>query len=329
MCSSSLKQPALVHARQVRVHGLANAPEAVALAGGDPPLVWTTPTVYSEESLGENQFAGVGAAQGWQGADAVFDYTLPFAFPFYGEEFTDVKVACDGWINFGPYIGSTWNNSEILLAYNKRIAVLWDDLRTDQGGDIYIDESIPGQVTVRWDAVTHSGLDPCNFSATLFDDGQIQLDYGSGNTPITATVGVSAGDEVRYFLSSYDAQPDLGGVDSLMIDYSRLPPGLQMSTKGIITGTPTEAGEYQVMFHVEDDSQRTDSKLIPLTVLSDVLCDYDLDHDVDLDDLVWFVTCMEQLEPTARCLGAFDTNDDEAVSLADFAVFQLGFTGPL
>jgi len=303
-------------------------PVAMEVSGGDPPLVWSTPIEFFEEGLGESQFQAGGTAQGWQGDDVAFDYTLPFAFPFYGEALTDIKVATDGWINFGAYVGSTYSNSELLLSYNKRIAVLWDDLRTDQGGDIYIDETTPGQVTIRWDAVTRSTLAPCNFAATLFDDGRIRLDYGSGNTPITATVGVSAGDQVRYFLSSYDAVADLGGVDSLMLDYSRLPPGLVMDAQGVITGTPTQAGVFQPFFHVEDDSQRTDSKMIPLTVVPGIFGDYDYDTDVDLDDFTWFADCMLQLEPSGQCLTVFDDDGDQQVTLADFSVFQIVFTGP-
>ncbi|MFH1417420.1 MAG: S8 family serine peptidase [Planctomycetota bacterium] len=302
-------------------------PFAMAAAGGDLPLVWFTPIEFFEESLGESQFQTVGIAQGWQDDDAAFDYTLPFVFPFYGEQLTAVKVATDGWINFGSYVGSTYANSEILLAYNKRIAPLWDDLRTDQGGDIYIDESITGQVTFRWDAVTRSGLYPCNFSATLFEDGRIQFDYGTGNTPITATVGVSSGDQERYFLSSYDAQPDLGGVDSLILDYSRLPPGLIMDSEGVITGTPTTLGVWHPIFVVEDASQRTDSKQLALAVTDDLYGDFDGDDDVDDFDFSEFKRCYtgDGGGPVEQDCQPGDSDGDTDIDCTDWLAFEQAF----
>jgi hypothetical protein len=215
------------------------------------------------------------------------------------------------------------------LAANPRLAVLWDDLRTDRGGDVYIDESVPGQVTIRWDAVTRSGEYPCNFSMTLFDDSRVRYDYGDGNTPITATVGVSSGDGERYMLSMYDAQPDLGNVNSMLIDFSRLPPGLEMSADGVITGTPLVERTFYPVFHVEDDSARIDEKTIPLTVTSGLPGDCDGDGDVDLSDFSTFSVCFGLRSPTAQCpsedFNCADLNGDEWINLTDFSTFSVYF----
>jgi concanavalin A-like lectin/glucanase superfamily protein/parallel beta helix pectate lyase-like protein/FG-GAP repeat protein len=75
-----------------------------------------------------------------------------------------------------------------------RIAPLWDDLTT-VGGDIFIDEQTPGQVTIRWQAFDAStGTQPRNFSATLNDSGAISFDYGTVIAGVTPTVGTSSGD---------------------------------------------------------------------------------------------------------------------------------------
>jgi hypothetical protein len=255
-----------------------------------------------------------------------FDYPLPFTFPFYGEDQTEIRVCLDGWLNFGPHVGSTYNNSEVALAANKRIAVLWDDLRTDQGGDIYIDESVAGQITFRWDAVTRSGSHPCNFSAMLFSDGKIRFDYGSGNNPLTATVGVSAGDTVHYFLSSYDSVPDLGDADSLLIDFSHLPAGLEMDGQGVVSGTPTETGSFKPIFRIEDQSERTDEKMIPLLVVEELFGDYNLDGVVDLSDFEAFFGCLADPSPTQQCLDVFDDNGNALVDLWDFTLFQRSYS---
>ncbi|MBN2446928.1 MAG: S8 family serine peptidase [Phycisphaerae bacterium] len=302
-------------------------PLALDAIGGDAPLVWTVLDTYGEEPLGLNQFAEVGVAQGWQGGNVVWDYTLPFAFPFYDGAYTDVKIASDGWINFGAYVGATYTNSELLLSYNKRIAVLWDNLRTDYGGDIYIDESVAGQVTIRWVAVTHTGLYPCNFAATLYDDGRVRLHYGAGNTGLTPTVGVSLGDLANYTLSAYDAATTLTGVDSVEFDLSRLPAGVILTTGGILSGTPTESGRFKPIIQLEDVSQRTDTKMIPLVIHPYTFGDYDLDGDVDIDDFFAFESCMDEWPPAGECLDAFDDNTDGVIDISDFARFQREFTG--
>ena len=307
------------------VLGVPYGPVSLTAAGGDLPLTWSAPLLYFEENLGSSPFAEVGEPQGWIGHDAVFDYTLPFAFPFYGQSYTQIKVATDGWINFGSYVGSTYNNSLALLKYNKRIAVLWDDQTTQGGGDIYIDDDTPGQVTIRW--ATFIGANPCNYSATLYDDGRIRMDYGPGNTPLTATVGISAGDQVRYLLSAHDAQPDLGNANSMLMNFSQLPPGLAMDAAGTISGTPTRTGLFKAIFHVVDASQRTDEKLIPMAVVAPMFGDYDFDGDVDLDDYEAFAECMEAETASELCLLVFDDDGDLSVTLADFARFQRELAG--
>lgn len=304
-------------------------PVQLEALGGDAPLTWRVLNEYSEESLGHSAFAAVGEPQGWQGGNAAFDYTLPFAFPFFDQLHTDVKVSSDGWINFGPFVGSTWNNSEALLAANRRIAVLWDNLRTDLGGEIYVDESVPGQVTFRWDAVTHTGGLPCSFSATLYADGRVHLHYGSGNTGLTPTIGVSAGDGVNYRLASYDGAAALTDADSLELVFSRLPAGVSLSPSGLLSGTPSELGRFKPIFEVEDAMGRRNAKMLPLRVIALRFGDYDLDGDVDDADFEAFVSCMDNPAPGADCLEAFEDDADGVITILDFARFQTEFTGPL
>ena len=108
-------------------------PFALAAIGGDPPLEWTVLDMYGEELLDTNEFTEVGVAQGWQGGNDVWDYALPFAFPFYGEWHTTVKIAADGWINFGDYVGATYSNSEFAAQLQQADCRTMDNLRTDNG----------------------------------------------------------------------------------------------------------------------------------------------------------------------------------------------------
>ena len=298
--------------------------------GGDPPLTWTTIDAYDAIDLGQNDFQTVGIGQGWTGDDRVFDYNLPFAFPFWGATYTAVKVATDGWINFGPYVGSTYNNSTALLRSNKRIAVLWDDLRTDQGGDIFVDTATPGQVTFRWSAVTRSGLHPCNFSATLQDTGDIFFHYGPGNTNLTPTVGISAGEGAssnRYLLTAYDGQPVLTNVNSLRLEWLALPPDLVLEPHGAIHGFPSRAGTFRPLFKVTDAIGRTDSRQIPLVVASTLFGDFDGDGDVDEEDLAQFRICFTGAGggPLSGVCLLGDSDADDDIDCTDWAAFRAAF----
>ncbi len=301
-------------------------PFPLSSIGGDAPILWTTPVVFTETSTGTNGFLAGGVAQNWFADDVAFDYALPFTFPFFGEDHTDVKIAVDGWINFGSFVGSTHNNSPILLRANKRIAPLWDDQDTSVSGDIYIDDQISGQVTFRWETQSTGG--PCNYAATLFSDGHIRFDYGAGNQT-APNIGVSAGDLDRYFFASYDGVGDLGFADSILLDFGKLPPGLSADINGVVTGTPTTPGSFMPFFRIEDASLRTDEKVIPFTVLSALFGDSDHDGDVDYLDLQQFIVCQEDETPSGACFDSFDGDGNDRVDLYDFALFQQAFTGPL
>lgn len=300
-------------------------PVQLDAVGGDLPLTWSLVDNYGEDSLEANHFdGGVGTAQGWQADDAAFDYTLPFAFPFYGGSYTQVKIATDGWINFGPYVGATYNNSTALLAANRRIAVMWDDLKTNvPGGDIFIDTSVANEVTVRWQGVVRAGSIPANFSCTLYSDGRIRMNYGATNSGLTCTVGVSNGVD-KYFLASYNAVAALTNADSIELQASELPPGIMLSSSGILSGTPTAGGLFKPIFHIVDQSARMDTKKVPLFVEARAFGDFDGDQDVDGDDFENFKLCFtgQDQGPLTEFCDVGDHDGDGDIDCLDWREFK-------
>ena len=118
-----------------------------------------------------------------------------------------------------------------------------------------------------------------------------------------------------------------------MIDFSRLPPGLEMTPDGVISGIPTVERSFAPMFRVEDDRNRVDTKVIPLRVTSGRPGDLDGDDDVDLNDFATFATCygFPVSAPAPGCspedAAACDLNGDGTVELNDFATFAVEYTG--
>lgn len=301
--------------------GQTYGPIALLAVGGDPPLEWTLKLSYEEQDLNTSDFMSGGVAQNWNANDGVWDYALPFNFWFYGESHSMVRVGSDGWLNFGPHVGSTWNNSTVLLQFNKRIAPLWDDLRTDQGGNIFVDSSSPGRVTFRWAAKTFTGGFPANFACTLFADGSIRFDYGGGNTGLTPTIGISQSDQVRYLLASYNGTAALTNADSLLIRPLRLPFGLSLAGNGEISGVPTAAGVQEALFEVRDDRDRTDMRRLSIAILPQVPGDFDDDGDVDGDDFARLLLAYGAHSGDENYDALVDLDQDGAITLVDYQMW--------
>jgi len=303
--------------------------------GGEGALTWqlVSDVPYLEQDLGTCGFAAVGAAQGWQGDDLFWNYALPFTFPFYDNQYTSVRVWSNGFVDFGAHSGSSYNNSNSLLISNRRIAPMWDDLRTlGVGNDIFIDASVPQQVTIRWKGTTYSGGHVVNIAITLHASGAVDFHYGPGNAPVTPSVGVSDGDGLRYTLGTYNSAASLTNANSVRFAKpDQLSPGLAIDVGGELAGTPLNAGQYLPIVRVTDSLNRSDEAAIPLLVRS-IPGDFDLDGDVDAHDLIAFTDCLAgpQADPpavasppsTEDCVAVFDFNADSRVDLHDYAALQ-------
>jgi len=198
-------------------------------------LVNTESEDFYSPSLTTNDFIGGGTAQNIQEDDDYKTYTLPFDFPYFGEFIpagTDIYISTNGYVDFeNP--SSDWTNSLSELANNRRIAVCWTDLTTDgfaqAGEDIYIGQNVaatpknisatrnPDDLVIRWVAETLFGGDPVNVELVLFNDGRIKFNYGGGNADFSGqppTIGISKGDGVNMYVSSYDGSNSLTNAGS-------------------------------------------------------------------------------------------------------------------
>ncbi len=263
-------------------------PLALQAEGGAPGLQWVAVADgYQEIDLGQSGFSLVGVRQGLQGQDLVMEYPLPFLFPYYGTSHATVWVCNNGFLDFdGPFTDPS--NSDAALIAARRICPLWDDLRTNQGNrDVHIDASIAGQVTFRWDALEVADNGICNFSCTLHSSGDIEFHYGVPNASLTATVGISAGDGKGFIISSYSGQPGLGAADSLRFEIlGGLPQGIELSSSGVLSGTPQEQGEFTATVRLTDSLGGFDERALSLDIAGPCPADVDGSGAVDVVDLL-------------------------------------------
>ncbi|MGD0899501.1 MAG: hypothetical protein ABR915_16840, partial [Thermoguttaceae bacterium] len=228
----------------------------LAATGGVGSDAWSiaSGTNYTESDPGTGWLGG-GTAQGWQADNASWSLALPWAFPYYGTSYSSVNVCSNGFLDFTSTSTSA-SNSQAALASAVRIAPLWEDLTTATAGDNIYVTSNANYVAVRWAAHTVSGSYPVNFEAVLYPNGDVKFNYGAAMSGLTPTSGVSRGDSAHYTLSRIDQASSIpANISSLMVHPGTVPPGLSLSSAGVLSGTPTgSAAGYDIPVTVTDSA---------------------------------------------------------------------------
>jgi len=183
-----------------------------------------------EDAYGFDDIAAAGAPI--PVGDEGHGYIQPgFTFSFYGEDYTGFGVSDNGTIYFkNVNYGNTAYINETVPGSGKWgerfIAVYWDDLDPDAGGDIYYSVNGSGadrHLTIQWNDVFHygGGTSGATFQALLYPDGRIRcrykdLTFGAEeiNRGNSATVGLQ-GSRAQGLEHLYNA-PDIAGGTALL-----------------------------------------------------------------------------------------------------------------
>ena len=247
----------------------AGEPYSVTLEadGGVGPYVWSAAAADGhDESRAANSFSAVGTAMGWHGDDDCWELNLPFDFPFYGSTYSNVWVNSNGTLTFDGYFTSYTPDRSVLLQH-PMIAVLWNDLKTNADGlDIYVSSNSTASVTIRWSGAYYNSSSTASFSATLYADGTIRLCYGEGNIG-GGMIGVSPGNNIDCLVSSASESGSMNEAqDIVFAPHWALPPGLSLSSAGVLSGTPTTPGVKSATVFVTDAAGREVSRTFNITV---------------------------------------------------------------
>lgn len=247
------------------VAGKAYAAELEA-SGGKKPYVWSVavPAVYAvsegEGSTYEEPAGEPDASWFWSEWESGQVVELPFPFQFFGNIYTNVRVLAQGSLSFGDGVPGWYGEKPT-------IAVFWPDTdywsQPTWEGYIRV-HSETDAVTVSWNGryleypeyMTERTVD---FSVTLRPDGSIAMKYGTIDTPgygesVGGTVGLHAGD------GETEVAPVCLGTWSMSWDSDQIfalppfPAGVEWTAEGAVSGTPEEAGEYELVVRVEDAS---------------------------------------------------------------------------
>jgi subtilisin-like proprotein convertase family protein len=170
---------------------------ALAQTGGPDAFGYQyEPTVFD--------FVDLSAAGGTPlglGDDNGATVTLPWAFSYYGVDYTGIRVGANGGIRFD--VGSDVSLSNSCFPYTGTsapdIAAVWDDLNPGSGGEVLVwHDTAMGRFIVSWEGVPRWGVTGDSFfQVQLYSTGEIEIhwqdtefgnvtsDYGAG-----ATVGI-------------------------------------------------------------------------------------------------------------------------------------------
>jgi uncharacterized protein (TIGR03437 family) len=151
---------------------------------------------YAYSGLGYDVSAATqGSLVAALGDDDSRQFTLPFAFPFYGAAYTQVFLNSDGNLTFtAAESASTSRSVGRLTGGPPRIAPLFDDLDPSRSAGsvrFYADAS---HVVFSWVNVPEysQSFGAQTFQVRLYVDGSIQFSY-SGVNPVSAVVGIAPG----------------------------------------------------------------------------------------------------------------------------------------
>lgn len=139
-------------------------------------------------------------------------YPIGFTFNYYGIDFTEFRIASNGFATLTSTSGTLSNTTIPSTGEpNNLFALMWDDLRPASGGgtgDIYY-HSDGSKLVIEWDHVMRYGCDTCLYTMEiiLYSNGKIIYQYMEmgGDRQDESTIGIENGDGTDGLQVVYNA----------------------------------------------------------------------------------------------------------------------------
>lgn len=275
----------------------------LSATGGTPPYAWSlvsagphSTTVAEPGTFDFDEYdpdpAWSYSGHSWYSGG--LDVPLPFAFPFFGVVYTNVRANANGTLSFTDDGVSDQPYDNWTFTHYPMIAVFWPELGDGMPnssmptsltpGDLWLQTSAD-EVTILWlhsqqnfssDSYDEWG-EPystslsATYSATLRADGTIVMKYSTENESwdlnyfLSGSAALSAGDGSTTVWGDVTA-----GTDTTYTPPA-LPAGIECTSGGVIQGTPAAAGEYPLAAIVTDADGSMASRTLVLGIAGDGL----------------------------------------------------------
>lgn len=170
--------------------------------------------------------------------------SLPFAFKYYGRNYTNLRISSDGWMAFGSGTQTSYNNYPLPHSDNvaNMVALFWDDLFEGSSNPtsklFYYSDIANHRFVVEWDSVGHySGttlretfqavlLDPAYYP-TPTGDGEILFQYRVVGMEVSCTTGIEDSSQtigMQYLYNGDYAQTATNVRDRVAVRFTTRPP---------------------------------------------------------------------------------------------------------
>ncbi|MFN8586436.1 MAG: S8 family serine peptidase [Candidatus Eisenbacteria bacterium] len=210
LANSGLVAPATVYPELMLAKG-ATDPNPGILGTGGPDAFgyrWTDSDEAGGPAYSWVDITGVGTSLALTGDDAL-SAAIPigFAFPFYGNSFTTLKVCTNGFLTFTD-TGSPYANSALPSASGAQnmLAPFWDDFDFGTVNRV-VYHNDGARFIVSYIAAPHySAGGPYTFQVILYPSGEIRYQYQSMVSVLNvATIGIQNATETVGLTTVYDA----------------------------------------------------------------------------------------------------------------------------
>jgi hypothetical protein len=279
---------------------------------------------------------------------------IGFGFPLYDSVYSELYIGSNGVLGFDEAISNRVNTILPNTVENGLVAVFWDDLDARMGGAIrYYHDVAEGRFIVSYDNVKFyyatTGTGDLSFQAVLYDDGTIQLNYGTmdpgDRNLIASTIGIqnSAQDDALEINANAEyVHTDLSIEITAQHWLSVVPAGgsvdpyssTVVEVRFDATELPDAAYEGQIVVGSNDPDTPSQNIPVTLNVGSGVtyVCGDANNNGIgpDIEDLIYLVTYMFQGGPEPDIMASVDVNStgdfpdiEDLIALVSF-MFQNG-----
>ncbi len=223
---------------------------------GATPYKWDVKMDYNENII-NTPFPNITAQVLNTGSSGYVIQNLPFQFPFYGKNYSQIYVYADGYIKFdnAVYTFPFLVDANLLFRSNKIIAPFLADLTFAAGQGVWY-QGDANSITIRWTgSVVNQTNSVVNVALKIYSTGQIEFYYGNILVTGSFTSALSAGNVIDYYYTSLNSSFISNTVDKKVIltppDY---PTGMNLTESGVFTATPIRYYNTNIKFRVTDNN---------------------------------------------------------------------------
>jgi hypothetical protein len=193
---------------------------------------------------------------------------LPFSFPFYGKDYTQIAIHSNGAVIMGnkvvryPYV----IDDRLPFYHNIGAYPYFGSLYYPGTQHQVTFQASAAEAIVRWNAAIDTlGTESVEFAARLTPDGKVTFYYGP--MPVTPEyawiAGVSAGNQMDFTLMNY-VHTGIPSNKAYKVEKQAWPDWLTLGSTGDLSGTPSAAGMWQIPLELTDGHGLKTSKTLTL-----------------------------------------------------------------